>query len=161
MARPDRLARLANVVGALMLSIVADLYLLFDKLAAVSLYPVAVVSFAALGVIACLPLLAGRSRAVQLALPLLVVLLVLMVQLINWDSRKPFLRALDRIEPGLTVEQVDTLMSGYLRSPARPGTSGDSSVIAYRHTDEGWGNSDIALITIINGHVTSREFLPD
>jgi uncharacterized membrane protein (UPF0136 family) len=161
MARPDRLTLLCNLVGALMLAGIGGLYLVLDKGAAVSLYPIAITFFCALGLVASLPLLYGRRRAVQVALPVLIVLLALAVQFVNWDSRKPFMRALDRIEVGMTVEQVDALMAGYMRSPAQSGTVGDANTISFRHTNEGWGNSDIGLVSFVDGHVASREFLPD
>ena len=161
MARPDRLGLLVNVAGVVALAGVGGVYLLFDRLAAVSLYPIAVVFFVALGLVGSLPLLYGRRRAIQVAVPLLIVLLALAVQFVNWDSRKPFLRALYRVEAGMTVEQVDALMAGYMRSPAQAGTVGNTGAISYRHTDEGWGNSDIGLVTFVDGRVASREFLPD
>jgi uncharacterized membrane protein (UPF0136 family) len=161
MARPDRLTILFNLVGALMLAGVGGLYLVFDKGAAVSLYPIAIAFFCALALVASLPLLYGRRRAIQVAIPIVIVLLALAVQFINWDSRKPFMRALNQIEAGMTVEQVDALMSGYMRSPAQSGTVGEFNTISFRHTNEGWGNSDIGLVNVINGQVTSREFLPD
>lgn len=161
MARPDRLTILLNGVSALMLAVVGGLYLVLDKGAAVSLYPAAIAFFCALGLVASLPLLYGRRRAIQIAIPVMIVLLALAVQPIDWDSRKPFMRALNQIEVGMTVEQVDALMAGYMRSPAQSGTVGGTNTIGFRHTNEGWGNSDIGLITIVDGHVASREFLPD
>ncbi|MFN8538786.1 MAG: hypothetical protein U0232_15085 [Thermomicrobiales bacterium] len=161
MTRPSLPTILLNLAGALLLGMVGALYLLLDKLAAVSLYPVAVACFVALGIVASLPLLHGRRRAIQAAIPLLIVLLALAVQPINWDSRKPFLRALNRVEIGMTVEQVDDLMTGYMRTPAQSGTLGNTSTIAFRHTDAGWGNSDIGLVAFANGRVTSREYPPD
>jgi hypothetical protein len=161
MARPDRLGLLVNCIGVVALAGVGGVYLLFDRLAAVSLYPVAVAFFVALGIVASLPLLYGRRRAVQVALPLLIVLLALAVQFVNWDSRKPFLRTLYRVETGMTVGQVDALMAGYMRSPAQAGTVGTTGEIAFRHTNEGWGNSDIGLVTFVDGRVASRELLPD
>src|SRR5690242_6877126 len=131
MARLDRLTILLNLTSAIMLAGVGGLYLLFDRLVAVSLYPLAIAFFVALGLVASLPLLYGRRRAIQLAIPLLIVLFALAVQFINWDSRKPFLRALNQIETGMTVEQVDALMTDYMRSPAQSGTISSTNNISF------------------------------
>ncbi len=161
MARPDRLTLFFDLVAALMLAGVGGLYLVFDKVAAISLYPIAIAFFCALALVASLPLLYGRRRTIQIAIPIVIVLLALAVQFINWDSRKPFMRALNQIEAGMTVEQVDAMMAGYMRSPAQSGSVGETNAISFRHTNEGWGNNDIGLITFVDGHVASREFVPD
>ncbi len=161
MRRPAPLTRLGHLVGGLALAATLGAYLLLDRLAAISLYPVAVALFAALGLLALAPLLPGRRRAAQVALPAALLCAVLAVQLVNWDSRKPFLRALHRIEPGMTVEQADAIMAGFIRTPAEPGRTSAEGMVSYRHTDQGWGNSDIGLIAISGGRVVTTRFLPD
>ena len=161
-SRLDLVPLLVNLAGGLALAMVAGTYLLFDYLAAASLFPVA-------ALIACAASLPGsvliaygrRSRAVRIALPLLVIALLLSVSLINWNTRKPFLRAFNQIESGMTVDQVDRIMASYMRGPAGAGSLSESGTVVYRHTNEGWGNSDIGLVLFADGHVTEREFLPD
>ena len=155
-ALPDLLL---NLVGGFALAATIGLYLVLDKGAAITLYPVAVALFCGLALLALLPLLYGRQRAMQIVVPIALLGAMLALQFVNWDSRKPFIRALNRVEVGMTIEQVDALMTGYMRSPAQ-GSGGETS-IGYRHTDEGWGNSDIGLITIVDGRVATRQFLPD
>ncbi len=161
MSRSARLTTLLNLAGSLALLTVIGSYLLFDKLAAISLYPRAVALFSALGLLGSLPLLYGHRRATQIALPALLLATLFAVQFVNWDSCKPFLRALNRVEQGMTVAQVDALMTGFMRTPTQPDTLANDATLAYRHTDAGWGDSDIGLITFVNGRVVARQFLPD
>ena len=161
MSRPARLTTSLNLAGGLALLAVIGGYLLFDKLAAISLYPRAVALFCALGLLGSLPLLYGHRRGTQIALTALFLATLLAVQFINWDSRKPFLRALNRVEHGMTVAQVDAVMAGFMRPPAQSDILADDVTLAYRHTDAGWGDSDIGLITFVNGRVVARQFLPD
>jgi hypothetical protein len=46
-----------------------------------------------------------------------------------------------------------------MRGPAQ-GIS-EYGTVVYRHTDEGWGNADIGLITFRNGQVVKAEYSPD
>ena len=161
MPRIAPLTFLGNLVAGIALTVTGILYLLFDKLVAISLYPRAIALFIILGLLAAVPFLYGRRRIVQIALPIALLCAMLAVQFVDWDSRKPFLRALHRVEPGMTVSEVDAIMAGYLRSPAQASSADGESVVGYRHTTEGWGDSDIALIRFAGSRVTSREFLPD
>lgn len=158
MSRPALPILLLNLAGGFALAVTVGLYLLLDKAASITLYPVAVALFCGLALLALLPLLHGRRRGVQVALSLALLCAMLAVQFVNWDSRQPFLRTFNQIETGMTVEQVDALMAGFMRSPAH---GGDDMSVGYRHTDEGWGDSDIGLITIVDGRVAAREFLLD
>jgi hypothetical protein len=136
-------------------------YLLLDRLAAVSLNPRAVALFCGLALLALAPFLLGRRRATQIALPLGPLCAMLAVHFVDWDSRKPFLRALDRVEVGMTIAEVDATMAGFLRHPALPDSADGEAIISYRHTTEGWGDSDIGVIRFAGGRATSCEFLPD
>jgi hypothetical protein len=102
-----------------------------------------------------------RTRVTLIGLALFVALNVA-IWTVDWNSRKPFVRDLYQIRPGMTMAQVDSIMSRYMRSPATPGTTADNLVVGYRHTTAAWGNSDVGLISYdANGYVSTITFLPD
>lgn len=96
---------------------------------------------------------------VKLALISTFLLLILVVRNVEWNSRKPFLRALDAVQAGMTTEQVDATMRGFVRGP-QAGVS-EYGTVSFRHTDEGWGNADIGLVTFAEGRVVKVEYLGD
>lgn len=161
MSRSAIIRILRNLALGIVLAIIYGGYLLLDKAAAISLNPRAVALFCLFAALALLPFLVGRRRVVQIALPLGLLCAILAVQFVDWDSRKPFLRALDRVEVGMTVAEVDAIMAGYMRRPSQPTTADEDAIVSYRHTTEGWGDSDIIVIRFTSGRVTSREYLPD
>ena len=157
----DRPARWpVRLCGALCLLLAAGAYLALDILAAVSLAPGAV----ALASLASVPgaLLLGHRlpRRARLGLLALMLALPLGVPAIDWDTRKPFLRAFNAIEVGMAVEEADRLMAPFLREPPVGGASADGS-IAYRHTIAGWGDADVGLVYVVDGIVRGSRFYRD
>jgi hypothetical protein len=99
-----------------------------------------------------------RRNLVALAL---FVTAISFAQAIDWNSRKPFLRALDRVQAGMQITEVDRVMAAYMRSPSTSGVLNASGQVIYRHTDEGWGNADWGVVTYEHDRVVKVEFLPD
>jgi hypothetical protein len=144
-----------------LLFIALAVFILFDLTAAVSVYLPVVVGYSILWLIVTAVLLRRQSRSAQLLVLGLFLAGMAVVSALNWDSRKPFLRDLYRIEPGMTVAQVDQIMAGYLRTPASPGQVNQDNGITYRHTIAGWGDSDWGVVAFQNNRVSHVEFLPD
>ncbi|WP_338864803.1 hypothetical protein [Myxococcus stipitatus] len=128
--------------------------------------------------VGCLAILSTRSAParVRWGTAVLLLLLCMGMRWLDWDSRKPFMRDLSSVRPGMTVEQVEAIMGRYLRGtgwPENPFTRGnapgdfragelqvaDSRV--YRHTNEGWGNSDWGVVRFEAGRVVDVTFSPD
>lgn len=158
--------RIRYVLFGLLFWIALSVIFVFDLLGSASLYPQFVAIYAAFWILIGALLL--YDRPLQEKVPVLIVFLILVFSLrfVNWNSRKPFLRSLYRIEEGMTHRQVEQVMGGY------PGSAGaDAEIdeegyivvgtISYTHTDEGWGNSDRGLLTFQGGRVVAIEFLPD
>jgi len=75
----------------------------------------------------------------------------------------------------MTESQVDQVMSGYMKGyyggppPSfreyEPEFDEQGKIVTgwvtYRHTDEGWGNSDWGTVTLEDGYVVHIEFSPD
>ena len=119
-----------------------------------------------------LPKSPPKNLAKPKALLLLPFLLVVFsVRFVDWNSRKPFLRDLYSIKEGMTPAQVERIMGAYIEGGGRPLDSPANEVdergemvtgtVTYRHTDEGWGDSDWGVVTFENGRVVDVEFLPD
>jgi hypothetical protein len=136
-------------------------FLFLDLIAAISVYLQFTLLYTAFWLVLAAILLRRQSKLFQLLTVSLFLAAMLTTYATNWDSRKPFLKDLFRIRPGMTVAQVDRLMAGYFRSPATPGQLSADGRITYRHTNEGWGDSDWGLVTFQRGRVSHVDFLPD
>ena len=172
--KKDREARLRYVFLALAFWIALSIFLTLDLGLglAVSIYPKFVAVYAAFWVLVGALLLHGRptrEKGLMLALFLVV---VASVRFIDWNSRKPFLKDFYRIKEGMTPAQVEQIMSDYMEGGGRPLVPGRKDVfnergevvtgtITYRHTNEGWGDSDWGVVTFENSRVVQIEFLPD
>jgi hypothetical protein len=167
--------RVRYVVLGTALWIGLSLFLLLDLWSAVSLFVQFVVIYASFWVLVGLLLLIGRTWKEKLLILGLFVAVLVSVRFVDWNSRKPFLKDLGRIEEGMTVSQVDQIMAGYERGPEADGPpvleqAVDSSTttdqagrtwVTYRHTAEGWGNSDWGVVGFQDGVVFETRFLPD
>jgi hypothetical protein len=149
------------LVAAGLLFIALAVFILFDLTAAVSVYLTVTVGYAILWLVLAAFLLRRQPRAAQLLVLGLFLAGMAVVSTTNWDSRKPFLKDLYRIEPGMTVAQVDQIMAGYLRAPVTPGQMNQDNGIIYRHTTAGWGDSDFGMVTFQDDRVSHVRFLPD
>lgn len=150
----------SNLTAASLLLIGFVLYVWLELATHSMFYPwIATAAFAAFFALPALLLLWRAPWRIKLALLGSFLLLILFVRNLDWNTRKPFLRGLDSIHAGMTTAQVDTAMKGFLRGPA--GGISKYGTVSYRHTDEGWGNADIGVVTFANGLVTRVEYLPD
>jgi hypothetical protein len=96
----------------------------------------------------------GRSMKV-LALGATFLLTLALLYWTPWSTRKPFLRALDHVEAGMTPERVSAIMRGYEVSKA------GLDFWKFRHGTEARFNSDWGLVYFKDGVVDRTEFLPD
>lgn len=151
----------ASVLTAASLLLIGFVLYVWMELATHSmLYPwLATGVFAAFFALPALILLWRAPWQTKLAFIGIFLLAILLVRNLDWNTRKPFLRGLDSIRQGMTVEQADAAMQGFMRGPAT-GIS-EYGTVNYRHTDEGWGNSDIGLVTFADGVVSKVEYMPD
>jgi hypothetical protein len=169
-------AKLRYALLAFAIWLALSIFLILDVGFALSVYLQFVAAYAAFWLLIGALLLVGLpGRERLLILGLFIVVLVSM-SFVDWNSRKPFLRDLYRVEQGMTVEQVEQLMADYTIGtgwPACPlglvATEPASETLrpsqpdrlVYRHTDEGWGNSDWGEVRFENGRVVEIHFLPD
>jgi hypothetical protein len=109
--------------------------------------------------------------------------------LVPWTPRKRFVSDLHSVQPGMTIEETESIMGSYLRGPgakwhaaaaaARISTSGGAASAAAVHSDgddptrasrtvtyrwndtDGAYDSDWGCVTFEDGRVVSVEFLAD
>lgn len=108
----------------------------------------------------------------------------------EWTTRKPFLRDLDRVRPGMMEGEVREVMARYLEgtgwpavqstTPNEPGTLQDlggslrhataaspsgqlalKDSLVFRHSTSRAFNSDWGIVTFTNGRVAQVSFSPD
>ena len=150
-------------------------YVILDRVLTVSVHWRFVGLYAAFWVLFLLLLLLKASARDKLLIVGSLVVIFVGMRFVDWNSRKPFLRDLYRIKNGMTAAQVDQIMGDYMTGGAvslgNPGIRLDgrlleqgeraTGMIAYRHTDEGWGNSDFGEVTFVSGRVVNVHFSPD
>ena len=161
-----------DLLLALLLFLTAiSIYALMDFLATISLNISAnLIFFSVLALFGGI-LLRERARWQQAIYILLVVLVIVSFQFVDWNSRKPFLRDLNSIKIGMSYQEVEEIMDDYIFSSgirtsplpnyAVPSEIDETDVVSYRHTEEGWGDADIGIVTFSNGQVIEIRFLPD
>jgi hypothetical protein len=151
------------------------LYVILDRALSVSVYWWFAALYAVFWLLVLLLLLWGAPARRKVLILGSLALIVVSMRFVDWNSRKPFLRDLHRIKLGMTAAQVDQIMGGYMTggavSPGNPGIRLDgrlveqgeqaTGMISYRHTTEGWGNSDFGEVTFVNGRVVNVHFSPD
>lgn len=151
--------------------VVLSTYAIFDILAAVSLdFRINLIVGTILLFLAFL-LLRYRSWPQRLTLATITLILLVALTQTDWNSRKPFLRDLNRVKAGMGIEEVKSIMDGYMpgarwsddSSPYYSTTEEDifNSTLVYRHTDQGWGDSDWGVIFFKDEKVDRVQFFPD
>lgn len=130
--------------------------------------------------------LVGKRHRVLAVFPVLGICLAWMLFVVPWNTRKPFLRDLDRIEVGMSEQEVRAIMDGYMvgtgwPTPGRgdPVTDGSGAgavrfatiensgelelagAIVFRHSNDGAYNADWGIVQLERGRVASVEFSGD
>jgi hypothetical protein len=164
--QPGKMARAQYVVLGLCFWIALSVFLILDLAGSISLHPGFVAIYAVCWVVVGLLLLYSRPMREKVAILTLFLVVLCSVRFVDWNTRKPFLRALDRVTAGITEAQADEIMDGYMKG-IRPMAQVDEQggvdwvTVSYRHTTEAWGNVDVAVLVFQNGRVVRVEFLPD
>ena len=143
-----------------------SLFITFDVLAAVSLRLQLSLAYAAFWLMIGLILLRGTAARTKVLILGLFAVALSSVHWIDWNSRKPFLRDLNKVAVGMHAAEVNEIMGRY-RTWVNPATtlSEDGEVetgsVLYRHTQEWWGNVDAGNVVYESGRVVRTSFSPD
>lgn len=176
---------LVAAAGAIMLAAFYE-FILSLPLPVWLYFLVGVVGF--LGTVLIVALDATKKRTVGTFVAYSLAIAILMVlHLMPWTSRKPFMQQLAKVQIGMTQAEVDQIMDGYMRGtgwPANPfadvapltevssGTSlvaensrdGELTIrdtVVFRHSNDGRFNSDWGVVTFRDDKVISVVFMPD
>ncbi len=146
--------------------IALSVFLILDLAGSISLHPGLVALYAFCWALAGLLLLYSRPLREKIVILTLFLVALGSVRFVDWNTRKPFLRALDRVAVGITEAQADEIMDGYIKgvSPmAQVDEQGgiDWGTVSYRHTTQAWGNVEVGVLVFQNGRVVRVDFLPD
>jgi len=175
-APPARTAKLRLWILAFAFWCALSAFLILDLGFSVSLFPQFVIIYGAFWLLVGALLLTGRRMRDKLLILGLFVIILFFLRSVDWNSRKPFLRSLYRIEDGMSESQVEQIMNGYTKTYGGGPPTWDPEYreyeydesgglvtgwVTYRHTDEGWGDSDWGVVAFENGLVAGVEFLPD
>ena len=169
-------ARLRYALLAIAIWFALSIYLILDVAFAVSVYWQVVAIYAAFWVLVGALLLVGSPGREKLLILGLLVVALFSIRFVDWNSRKPFLKDLYRVQEGMTIAEVEQIMGDYMGGicypdhslglPARESAAEVEELAlpdraVYRHTSEGWGNSDWGEIWFEKGRVKEVRFLPD
>ncbi len=161
-----REAKVRYAVFAVLAVLALSIFLIFDLLGSASLYWRFVAVYVGFWVLVGVLLLPSRPLGLKLGSLAILVLVLFSLRYVDWNSRKPFLRDLYSIDEGMTAAQVEGSMREYMKSDggnARYDQSGQivAGTVTFRHTNEGWGDSDWGVVTFEDGRVVQVQFLPD
>jgi hypothetical protein len=167
--------RSKDVLLAIPLGFALGLYLILDLALSVSIYVQITVLYILLWALVLPLFLADAPTHRKFLIVGSLAIALVSMRAIHWNSRKPFLKDLYRIRDGMSAAQVQQIMDGYMTGGGipldSPGPRLDGRLaeqnapavgtISYRHTNEGWGDSDWGIVTFEDGRVVEVRFLPD
>ena len=170
-----RTAKLRYVLLAFIFWIALSIFLILDLAFPVSIFIRFTAAYAAFWVLVGALLLHGSPTGRKVLILGLFAMAILSVSFINWNSRKPFLKDFYRIKEGMTPAQVDEIMDGYMGgnygglplslTDMRYEFNDQGEIVTgwvtYRHTEEGWGDSDWGTVTFEDGRVVRIHVSPD
>jgi hypothetical protein len=156
------------IISASMLIVAPFLLLLIVDLEAITLVPFLTTAGALLWLGIGLNVTKNLPVRKRLIVVPLTILLILSVEYIDWNSRKPFLRDLYTVKVGMTGADVKNLMGKYHKHAHKP----ESLTYEYlqpdftgeeffRHTNKSYGNADIGSIKFQDGRVIQVGFSHD
>jgi hypothetical protein len=175
---------LITLLRSLPLLLLGGVYLILDEMLGIAQLPTAVLVVCLLSLPCSFLIVYDRSRPTRYAVSAVILVLLLSVSQVGWNSRKAMFRAFYAIRPGMTLAQVDHLMDPPLRSATavmcpvklwrtNPDPTTDTVVpVNYLpHTDPGvkvdilryrpWDRSDLFFVSFVDGRVIERSFSPD
>ena len=152
--------------AGLLLLIALGIFIIFDLEIALSINTYITLAYAAFWLIIGYLILRQHPKRYKLSLLAIFLTAILVIYSIDWNSRKPFLRDFHRIEIGMAATQVDQMMDDYIKfigPTTQLNAQGDvvAGKISYRHTRQGWGDSDVIMLTIESGQIIEISYYPN
>lgn len=157
----------AWAVSVLGLVALIALFTFGDLILGISAHPTAVVLTLGLGGLVTLPIVLKGRRSVRRLMAAIAIYgvfsaWIVTLKQVDWDARKPFLRAYQQIRPGMTQADVESLMHRQFagkKQPVAHWRKGSGSYIL--DPDDGRFNSEIIAIKMLDDRVVSADYLAD
>ena len=143
------------IAGFLLLAFYWLLAFLLDTYFSFSVYPLTTSVCGLVWIGVGLRLMRRLGLRPRLNLLALCLFLILGVKHIDWNSRRPFIRDLLKIEYGMTADQVDKIMNRYSTGPRY--SSEGKDVLLFMHKVPGPFYADAAKVTLKDDQVESVE----
>jgi hypothetical protein len=132
-----------------------------------------------------------RSQLARIGALVAILTVIAALYLVEWTTRKPFLRDLARVHIGMTEAEVRHILGRYMEGTGWPASPYDTSTnssstltdagsgsqystttsasgemvirdtLVFRHSTKGAFNSDWGIVSLSNGRVVRVEFSPD
>ena len=156
-----------GVLGVgLLLLIALGIFMLFDVEIALSINTYITLAYTAFWLLIGFLLLRRSPKRYKLTFLTIFLCAILAVYFVDWNGRKHFLRAFQRIEVGMTAAQADETMDSYTKfvgSTTQFDTQGQvmTGKVSYRSSQQNWNDSDVAILTIEDGRVVEVSYHPD
>ncbi|NIW44614.1 MAG: hypothetical protein GWN30_07580 [Gammaproteobacteria bacterium] len=156
----------SNLIAAIILLAALSLYILLDLAISASLNLIISGGFALFVLALTLYILQPVPLKQKLLLTGLIVTAVFSLRFVDWNGRKQFLHDFYQIQPGMTAEEVDSVMAEYDKniSPfVNHSFHGDiqTGTITYLPTAETRENAHLASITFAGGRVVASTYYSD
>ena len=162
----DGNAGIALFVLILLLSACLPVFIFLDDFYPLSVTPLTTPTCAMLGAVIGRNLFRRMKTGSRLTLLALVICSVLATEYLDWNPRKPLIRDLYRVRVGMSVGEVEQIMTGHLKGFGTPDNLArdfreEDNPIVYRTGEGGAYNADMATIRIKDGRVEAVDFLHD
>jgi hypothetical protein len=160
---PSRPRRIAVIT---LLSLLGGTCAFLDGLAGIMVFPQAILIAMGVGLLVAAPLFVGRRRSVRdmmIGIGVLGLYFGWVVALgqLDWDKRKPFIRAYARIQEGMTQREVEDCLRNQFGDRVPPSTIGPRSMSYCLDPNDGRYNSEFIMIHLEDGRVVSKKYEPD
>ena len=107
----------------------------------------------------------SRFKKIKFLMGILFLISLIVIRNIQWNSRKVFIKKFNQLNVGMSLEKTDEIMSDFIifRTVSVDTLENDKTahMISYRHTDEGWGNSDMGIVYVQNDTIIRLKFYHD
>ena len=156
----------SSLVAAIILLAALSIYLLLDLTISVSLNLIISGGFALLILVLMLSILEPFPFKQKLLFAGLIATAVISLRFVDWDGRKSFLRDFNQIQPGMTAEEIDSVLTDYNKTIGpfvNQSVQGDlqTGTITYQPTAEALADPHTLKITFAGGRVIASSYYAD
>lgn len=152
-----------SLIAAILLLAALSLYLLLDLVISASLNLIISGGFALLALALMQYMLQPLPLKQKLLLVSVIVTAIFSLRFVDWDGRKSFLRDFNQIQPGMTAQEVDTILAGYNKTISpfvdqSPHDGLQTGTITYLPAAETLEDPHTVKITFAGGRVIASTF---